>query len=70
MIEEDELSEPREKPRPKKTPTKNTIERVLIYRNGENTDIGNFHKSIIGEPFEQRLPQFVKQMYGGGDYRV
>ncbi len=70
MIEEDELIEPRETPRPKKAQTKNAIERVLIYRKGENTDIGNFHKSIIGEPFEQRLPQFVKQMYGGGDYRI
>ncbi len=70
MIEENEFAEPSEKPRPKKISTKNPIERVLIYRKDENTDIGNFHKSTIGEPLEQRLPEFVKRMYGGGDYRV
>ncbi len=46
--------------------------RAWIYRKVDNElkEQGNFPESVIGEPLEKRLPMFLKEFFGQGDYRA
>ena len=58
--------------KPRKSRKRNVERRVFVYRmiSGTPKEQGSFPEISIGTPFERRLPMFVKELFGEGDYRI
>ncbi|MGD9561989.1 MAG: hypothetical protein AB7F88_07195 [Pyrinomonadaceae bacterium] len=65
-----DADEPDTKPRKSRQPKADR--RVFVYRvaDGKPKEQGSFPEAVIGDPLERRLPTFLKEMFGHGDYRV
>lgn len=69
---ETDLDEETSERKPRKSRKRNVEKRVFVYRmiSGTPKEQGSFPETSIGTPFERRLPMFVKELFGEGDYRI
>ncbi len=58
--------------RPRRSRQPKADRRVCIYRliDGNWKEQGVFPEAVIGDPLERRLPTFLKDMFGTGEYKV
>ena len=58
--------------RPRRSRQPKAERRVCIYRliDGNAKEQGVFPEAVIGDPLERRLPTFLKEMFGAGEYKV
>lgn len=58
--------------RPRKARQPKAERRVFVYRliDGKPKEQGSFPEAVIGDPLERRLPTFLKEMFGAGDYKI
>lgn len=58
--------------KPRKARKRTEERRLYVYRmlDGKPKEQGSFPESTIGSPFERRLPMFLKDFFGPGDYKV
>lgn len=58
--------------RPRRSRQPKADRRVCIYRviDGNAKEQGSFPEAVIGDPLERRLPTFLKEMFGAGEYKV
>ncbi len=62
-----------EKPgKPRRTRQPKAERRVVVYRvvDGKQKEHGSYPETVIGDPLERRLPTFLNEMCGAGDYKV
>ena len=59
-------------PRPQKPRKRADDRRVFVYRmiDGKPKEQGSFPETTIGAPLERRLPMFLREMFGTGEYKV
>jgi hypothetical protein len=59
-------------PRPQRSRKRTDDRRVFVYRmvDGKPKEQGSFPETTIGAPLERRLPMFLREMFGTGDYKV
>ena len=65
--------EPETTPRkPRNSRKRNEERRVFVYRmlDGKPKEQGAFPEAAIGSPLERRLPMFLREMFGVGEYRA
>ena len=70
--EETDFDESTSEKKPRRTRKRNEERRVFIYRtiDGRPKELGAFPETTIGTPLERRLPVFLKELFGEGDYRM
>ncbi len=58
--------------KPRRTRRRNEERRVFVYRmiDGKPKEQGAFPETAIGTPLERRLPTFLKELFGEGEYRT
>ena len=58
--------------KPRRTRKRNEERRVFVYRmiDGKPKEQGAFPETAIGTPLERRVPMFLKELFGEGDYRM
>jgi hypothetical protein len=46
--------------------------RAFVYRmeSGRAKEQGSFPEAVVGEPLERRMPTFLKEMFGPGEYKI
>ena len=69
---ETEFDENTSEKKPRRTRKRNEERRVFVYRmiDGKPKEQGAFPETAIGSPLERRLPNFLKELFGEGDYRT
>jgi organic radical activating enzyme len=73
MRDDENKTTPPPADKPKRARQPNKEKDVLVYlKNGtvKPKKVGTFPASTIGEPLEQRLPEFIRNFYKSGDFRV
>lgn len=70
--EETDFDESAGEKKPRKARKRNEDRRVFVYRTieGRPKELGAFPETTIGTPLERRLPVFLKELFGEGDYRM
>lgn len=69
---ETEFDEEVSEKKPRKSRKRNAERRIFVYRtiDGQQKELGAFPETAIGTPMERRLPMFLKELFGGDDYRI
>ena len=59
-------------PKRRKPRKRSEDRRVFVYRviEGKPKEQGSFPEATIGSPIERRLPMFLREFFGAGDYKV
>ncbi len=73
MNDRDTISDAEEaETRPRKPRQPKAERKVFVYRliDGKPKEQGSFPEAVIGDPLERRLPTFLKEMFGAGDYKT
>lgn len=72
MTEQDMNVEEAATTRPRRSRQPKAERRIFVYRliDGKPKEQGSFPEAVIGEPLERRLPTFLKEMFGTGDFKV
>lgn len=70
--EETEFDDEIREKRPRQVRKRNEVRRVFIHRmiDGKPNEQGSFPETAIGTPLERRLPTFIKELFGNGEFKA